>query len=57
MKYRMIGIDVGVKERLSRDSGAELFIDLKNFTRDKEGVVGIAKAAQDATGAWRKNTA
>jgi len=50
MGFRMIGIDMGDKEKLSRECGAEVFIDLNKFSRDKEGAAGIAKAVKDATG-------
>ena len=46
----MIGIDQGSKEKLAKDCGAEVFIDLTKFGRDAEGAKGIAQAVKDATG-------
>lgn len=50
MGLRMIGIDMGEKEKLAKECGAEVFIDLSKFGRDKEGAAGIVKAVKDATG-------
>lgn len=50
MGYRMIAIDSGEKEKLCRDSGAEVFIDLTKFGRDKEGSAKLAAAVKEATG-------
>ena len=50
MGLRMIGIDAGPKEKLARECGAEIFIDLTKFSRDAEGSKGITQAVKDATG-------
>ena len=50
MGFRMIGIDMGEKEKLAKECGAEVFIDLSKYSRDAEGTAGIVKAVKDATG-------
>jgi alcohol dehydrogenase, propanol-preferring len=50
MGFRMIGIDVGEKEKLSKDCGAEVFIDITKFSRDKEGTAKLAEEVKKATG-------
>ena len=50
MGFRMIGIDMGEKEKLSKDCGAEVFIDLTKFSRDKEGSAKLAEEVKKATG-------
>lgn len=50
MGFRMIGIDMGEKEKLSKDCGAEVFFNLANYGRDKEGADKLAKDIQAATG-------
>ena len=49
MGFRMIGLDVGSKEELARECGAEVFIDVTKTTHDKAGD-GVAKAFMEATG-------
>jgi propanol-preferring alcohol dehydrogenase len=50
MGYRMIGIDMGDKEKLSKDCGAEVFFSLNNYSRDKEGSAKLAADVKAATG-------
>ena len=50
MGYRMIGIDVGEKEKLSKACGAEVFIDISKFSRDGEGSAKLAEEVKKATG-------
>lgn len=50
MGYRMIGIDMGDKEKLSMDCGAEKFFSLNNYSRDKEGSAKLAADVKAATG-------
>jgi alcohol dehydrogenase, propanol-preferring len=42
MGFRMIGIDMDDKEKLSMDCGAEKFFGLNNYSRDKEGSAKLA---------------
>ncbi|EXJ79051.1 alcohol dehydrogenase [Capronia epimyces CBS 606.96] len=50
MGFRMIGIDMGEKETLSRDCGAEVFIDLSRYSRDDEGTNKLVDDVKAATG-------
>ncbi|KAK7432880.1 hypothetical protein QQZ08_000351 [Neonectria magnoliae] len=50
MGFRMIGIDTGDKEKLSRDSGAEVFISLNDYSRDAEGAAKTVQKVKDVTG-------
>ncbi|KAK0721781.1 alcohol dehydrogenase [Lasiosphaeria miniovina] len=55
MGLRVIGIDTGDKEALVRSLGAEAFIDLTKYSRDKEGsdklVADVRAATPRVTGA------
>ena len=54
MGFRMIGIDSGEKEKLAKDCGAEAFIDLTKYGRDKEGtdkLIADVRAVTGGTGA------
>merc|ERR1711939_634448 len=48
--FRMIGIDMGEKERLAKDCGAEVFIDLGKYSRDEDGTKKLAEDVKAATG-------
>ena len=50
MGFRMIGIDTGEKEHLSKDCGAEKFFDLTKYSRQKEGSEKLAADVKKATG-------
>merc|ERR1711939_1185531 len=50
MGFRMIGIDMGEKERLAKDCGAEVFIDLGKYSRDEDGTKKLAEDVKAATG-------
>ena len=50
MGFRMLGIDVGEKEELSKKCGAEAFIDLSKYGRDKEGSAKLAAEVKKITG-------
>jgi len=50
MGFRMIGIDMGEKERLAKDCGAEVFIDLGKYSRDDDGTKKLAEDVKAATG-------
>lgn len=52
--FRMIGIDMGEKEKLARDCGAEVFLDLSKYSRDDQGskkLVADVKTAAGGVGA------
>lgn len=48
MGFRMIGLDVGSKEDLAKDCGAEVFIDVTKTTHEKPGD-GVTEAIMNAT--------
>ncbi|EXJ80981.1 alcohol dehydrogenase [Capronia epimyces CBS 606.96] len=48
MGYRMIGIDMGDKEGLSRECGAEEFFDIAKYSKDAS--VSLAEDVKKATG-------
>lgn len=50
MGFRMIGIDMGEKEQLVKDCGAEVFIDLGKYSRDDEGTAKLVDDVKAATG-------
>jgi len=50
MGFRMIGIDMGEKEKLVKDSGAEAFLDLSKYSRDDEGTKKLVQDVKDVTG-------
>jgi alcohol dehydrogenase, propanol-preferring len=50
MGFRMIGIDMGEKEKLVKDCGAEAFIDLSKFSRDDEGTKKLVEEVKNITG-------
>ena len=50
MGFRMIGIDMGEKEQLAKDCGAEVFINLANYSRDEEGTNKLVADVKAATG-------
>ena len=50
MGFRMIGIDAGEKEQLAKDCGAEVFLDITKYGRDKEGAAKLASDVKAATG-------
>lgn len=50
MGFRMIGIDTGGKEKISKDSGAEVFISLDDYSRDAEGAAKTAQKVKEVTG-------
>ncbi|EXJ96395.1 alcohol dehydrogenase [Capronia coronata CBS 617.96] len=52
MGFRMIGIDMGEKEQLSRDCGAEVFLDLSNYSRDDDGTNKLVEDVKAATGGF-----
>jgi propanol-preferring alcohol dehydrogenase len=50
MGLRMIGIDMGEKEKLVKDCGAEVFFNLANYSRDEEGTKKLVADVKAATG-------
>jgi len=50
MGFRMIGIDMGEKEQLSKECGAEVFIDLSKYGRDQAGSDQLAEEVKKAAG-------
>lgn len=50
MGFRMIGIDAGEKEKLAKDCGAEVFLDVSKYSRDAEGNKKLAEDVKQATG-------
>lgn len=46
----MLGIDMGEKEQLAKDCGAEAFIDLSKYSRDDEGTNNLVADVKAATG-------
>ncbi|OAP54896.1 hypothetical protein AYL99_10596 [Fonsecaea erecta] len=50
MGFRMIGIDMGGKEKLVKDCGAEVFLDLSKYSRDDEGTKKLVEDVKTATG-------
>ena len=50
MGYRMIGIDSGEKEELSRKCGAEAFFDITKYAKGKEGTQELAEDIKKLTG-------
>ncbi|KAM5451255.1 putative alcohol dehydrogenase [Microsporum audouinii] len=48
--HRVIGIDHGSKESITRDSGAEHFIDITQYTPDEKGAEEIVKKVNSMTG-------
>ncbi|KAJ4504418.1 hypothetical protein HRR80_008500 [Exophiala dermatitidis] len=52
MGFRMIGIDMGEKEKLSRDCGAEVFFDLSKYSRDDTGTNRLVDDVKAATGGF-----
>lgn len=50
MGFRMIGIDMGEKEQLVKDCGAEKFLNLANYSRDDEGTKKLVEDVKAITG-------
>ncbi|KAK4936982.1 hypothetical protein LTR10_022292 [Elasticomyces elasticus] len=50
MGFRMIGIDMGEKEKLVKECGAEVFLDLSKYGRDDEGTKKLVEDVKAATG-------
>jgi len=50
MGFRMLGIDMGDKEKLVKSCGAEAFFDLSKYSRDKEGSKKLVDEVKAATG-------
>jgi len=50
MGFRMIGVDMGAKEKLVKDCGAEAFIDLSKYSRDDEGTKKLVDDIKEITG-------
>ena len=50
MGFRMIGIDVGDKEKLAKDCGAEVFFDVTKYEKGAEGNKKLAEDVKAATG-------
>lgn len=50
MGFRIIGIDMGEKEKLVKDSGAEVFFNLAHYPRDDEGAQKLVTDVKAATG-------
>jgi propanol-preferring alcohol dehydrogenase len=48
--FRMIGIGVGDKEKLSKECDAEVFIDIMKFSKGAEGSAKLAEEVKKATG-------
>ena len=54
MGFRMIGVDMGEKEKLVKDCGAEAFIDLSKYSRDDEGTKKLVEEVKNITGGGAK---
>lgn len=52
MGFRVIGTDVGEKEKLVKDCGAEIFLDVSKFEKGEEGTQEMAKQIRDLTGGF-----
>lgn len=52
MGFRVIGTDVGEKEELVKDCGAEIFFDVSKFEKGEEGTQEMAKQIRDLTGGF-----
>lgn len=52
MGYRVIGTDVGEKEKLVKDCGAEAFLDVTKFEKGEKGTQEMAKRIQDLSGGF-----
>lgn len=50
MGFRMIGIDLGEKEKLAKECGAEVFYNLANYSRDDDGTNKLVEDVKAATG-------
>jgi alcohol dehydrogenase, propanol-preferring len=50
MGFRMVGIGVGDKEKLSKECDAESFIDIMKFSKDAGGGAKLAEEVEKATG-------
>ncbi|UPL03014.1 hypothetical protein LCI18_013948 [Fusarium solani-melongenae] len=50
MGFRMIGIDTGDKEKISKDSGAEAFISLDDYSNDAQGAAQRAQMVKEVAG-------
>ena len=50
----MIGIDMGEKEKLVKDCGAEAFLDLSKFSRDDDGTKKLVEEVKSITGGGAK---
>ncbi|RVX68504.1 Alcohol dehydrogenase 2 [Exophiala mesophila] len=48
--FRMIGIDMGEKEKLAKECGAEVFLDLSQYSRDDEGTKKLVADVKSAAG-------
>ncbi len=52
MGFRIIGIDAGEKEKLVKDCGAEVFLDVTQFEKGEKGTEEMAKRIQDLSGGF-----
>jgi len=50
MGFRVIGIDMGEKEKLAKECGAEVFIDLSKYSRDQAGTDKLTADVKAVTG-------
>lgn len=50
MGFRMVGIDMGEKEKLVKECGAEAFLNLSNYSRDDEGTKKLVEDVKAVTG-------
>ncbi len=50
MGFRMLGIDMGEKEKLAKECGVEVFLDLSKYSRDDEGTKKLVEDVKAATG-------
>lgn len=52
MGFRIIALDVGEKEQLAKDCGAEVFIDVRKCEKSEAGTDEMAKQIQGLTGGF-----
>jgi len=50
MGFRMLAVDMGEKEKLIKDCGAEAFLDLSKYSRDDEGTKKLVEDVKGVTG-------
>jgi alcohol dehydrogenase, propanol-preferring len=50
MGFRMVGVDMGEKEKMVKDCGGEVFFDLSKYGRDEEGTKKLVEEVKAATG-------